>query len=67
MFFKFFEIIGQIYIVAWFVWPFVFIFSFVDGLVKSLKNSQLAIRELVIASISLTVIIAGLFLPYFIS
>ncbi|QSX06675.1 hypothetical protein JYG23_04260 [Sedimentibacter sp. zth1] len=67
MYAKIFEIIGNIYIVAWFVWPFVFVFSFVDGLVKSLKNGKLATKELVIASISMTVIIAGLFLPYFIS
>lgn len=56
--------IGGFYYWTWFVWPFVFMFSFVYGLSSIIKDEK-ASGSITIASISLLIILAGIVWPTF--
>jgi hypothetical protein len=56
--------IGVFYYWTWFVWPFVFMFSFVYGLSSIIKNEK-ASGNIAVASISLLIILEGIVSPVF--
>lgn len=57
--------IGVFYYWTWFIWPFVFVFSFSAGLVEIIKDKNATGKKFLIASISLLIILAGVTAPAF--
>lgn len=56
--------IGIFYYWTWFVWPFVFLFSFVFGLSAVIKDEEGAGKNILWAAISLLIILAGIAMPH---
>lgn len=54
------SLIGKFYYWTWFIWPFVFVFSFAYGLSTIIKNREEATASIFIASLSLLIILAGI-------
>lgn len=66
MFIGFMKMIYLIYTKTWFIWPFLFVFSFSYGIAGIIKNKDDSGKGLlVVASISLFIIIAGIITPNF--
>lgn len=62
----FMRIIWHFYIWTWFIWPFVFVFSFSYGLSRMIVNKDNSGKVLLlISSISLLIILAGIVAPGF--
>ncbi|NLB21620.1 MAG: hypothetical protein GX829_12565 [Clostridium sp.] len=62
----FMRIIWYFYIWTWFIWPFVFVFSFSYGLSRMIVNKDNSGKVLLlISSISLLIILAGIVAPGF--
>ena len=59
------KIIGICYYWTWFIWPFVLVFSFGNGLAKIIKNENESRKEFVWAAISILIILAGINYPTF--
>jgi hypothetical protein len=57
--------IGVFYYWTWFIWPFVFVFSFFTGLVEIIKDKNATGKNLLIAATSLLIILAGVTAPAF--
>lgn len=57
------EAIAIFYYWTWFIWPFVFIFSFAHGLVGIIKNENPSRKGLWIAATSFLIILAGIVWP----
>ena len=57
------EIIAMIYYSTWFVWPFVFVFSFAKGVSLISKDEETGVKSILMAGIALTVILAGITAP----
>lgn len=57
--------IGIFYYWTWFIWPFVFIFSFVYAISSLVKDEKASMKPVVVASISLLIILAGITAPNF--
>ena len=52
--------IGIFYYWTWFVWPFVFVFSFTNAISTAIKEENASLSSLMSASISLLIILAGI-------
>lgn len=61
------EVIGFFYYWTWFIWPFVFVFSFSAGLAKIIKDDENSrpLLDISIAGISLLIILSGIISPLF--
>jgi len=57
--------IGIFYYWTWFIWPFVFVFSFSNGLAEIIKDENAPSKSIFIAAISLLIILAGVVAPAF--
>lgn len=57
--------IGIFYYWTWFIWPFVFIFSFVYAISSLVKDEKASMKPVVVASISLLIILTGITAPNF--
>ncbi len=56
--------IAIFYYWTWFIWPFVFVFTFASGIAQIIKTEQSSDKiELTIAAISLLIILAGIATP----
>ncbi|MEL7672053.1 hypothetical protein [Methanobacterium sp.] len=51
--------IGVFYHWTWFIWPFILVFSFSNGLVEIIKDKNATRKNLLTAAISLLIILAG--------
>jgi uncharacterized membrane protein YhaH (DUF805 family) len=64
MLFGLMEGIAIFYYWTWFIWPFIFVISFVFGLAEIIKDEENSSgKNLFIASISLLIILAGVVAP----
>lgn len=52
--------IAIFYYWTWFFWPFVFIFSLVYAVTSSVKDDAASMKPILVASISLLIILAGI-------
>ena len=52
--------IGIFYYWTWFIWPFVFVFSLVYAIVSLVKDDRASLKPILVASISLFIILAGI-------
>ncbi|MFJ7367921.1 hypothetical protein ACIQVU_00515 [Lysinibacillus sp. NPDC098008] len=59
--------ISVLYYWTWFIWPFVFIFSLIYAINSVVKDEKTSIKPVIIASISLLVILAGITGPLIMS
>lgn len=57
--------IGIFYYWTWFIWPFVFVFSFAVGLAEIIKDENASGKNILIAAVSLLIILAGVVAPAF--
>ena len=57
--------IGVFYLWTWFVWPFLFVFTFAIGLAEIIKDDRASLKNIFIAAISLLIILAGVVSPAF--
>lgn len=57
--------IGILYYWTWFVWPFIFIFSLVYAISSLVKDETASIKPILVTSISLLIILAGITAPAF--
>lgn len=57
--------IAIFYFWTWFMWPFVFIFSFTNAITTAIKEEKPSISSILSASISLLIILAGMIGPNF--
>ncbi|NLI90821.1 MAG: hypothetical protein GX434_01065 [Peptococcaceae bacterium] len=57
--------IGIFYYWTWFVWPFIFVFSFVYAIASMVKDENASIISCIVAAISLLIILAGVVSPAF--
>jgi hypothetical protein len=59
---KFLTQLAYFYYWTWYLWPFVFVFSFVKGLSLKIKDEESSAykKSLIMASLSLLVILAGI-------
>lgn len=57
--------IASFYYCTWFIWPFIFIFSFTFGLVDIIKDESSSGKNIWIAATSLLIILAGVVAPNF--
>ena len=57
--------IGIFYFWTWFIWPFVFVFSFIYAMTSLIKDETASIKPAIVASISLLIILAGITVPIF--
>lgn len=60
MFLGLMEAIGLLYYWTWFVWPFVFIFSLVYAISSLVKDEEASMKPVLLASVSLLIILAGI-------
>lgn len=51
--------IGLAYLWTWYVWPFVFVYSFANGIVRKMKDDAEAWKSLMWAGIAMTMIVCG--------
>lgn len=59
MFLGIINILGRIFLFTWFIWPFLFVYSFAYG-IKELMQNEKKTANLALASFSLLMIICGL-------
>jgi len=59
------QVIGMFYYWTWFVWPFVFIFSLVYAITSLVENDTASKKPVIVASVSLLIILAGITAPNF--
>ncbi|GAE25732.1 hypothetical protein JCM9140_1740 [Halalkalibacter wakoensis JCM 9140] len=52
--------IGGLYYWTWFIWPFVFVFSLVYSISSIVKDEEASIKPVLVASVSLLIILAGI-------
>lgn len=52
--------IAIFYYWTWFIWPFVFIFSLVYAITSLVKDDAATMKPILIASVSLLIIVAGI-------
>ncbi len=57
--------IGILYYWTWFVWPFISIFSLVYAISSLVKDETASVKPILVASLSLLVIVAGITAPEF--
>lgn len=58
--------IGIFYYWTWFIWPFVFVFSFAHGISSIIKDNEKSDKILLMVSaVSLLIILAGITAPNF--
>lgn len=57
--------IGIFYYWTWFIWPFVFVLSLVNGLSAKIKGEEKADRSILVAAAALLIILAGITAPNF--
>lgn len=57
--------IGIFYYWTWFIWPFVFVFSFASGLTEIIKDENSSEKNMLVAGVSLLIILAGVTAPAF--
>ena len=57
------QVVANIFYATWFVWPFVFVFGLGYGIKSLLKIDSVCPLGLVLASVSLILILAGLLYP----
>lgn len=57
--------LGILYYWTWFIWPFIFMFSTFYGLSELIKNKELPGKIVLLSSISLVMILAGITAPFF--
>jgi predicted transporter len=48
---------------TWFVWPFLFVFSFAFGIAEAVRGENTAAKNLLVAAVSLLLILAGVLYP----
>lgn len=65
--FEFMKVLGLVYFWGWFIWPFIFVISLVNAISLKLKdeNGKAYIKSIILASISLLIILAGVVAPNF--
>lgn len=59
------KILAYIYYFIWFVCPFAFVFGMAYGIKELIKNGKVYNKGLVVASIALLLILAGIVYPSF--
>ncbi len=59
------RMIGLFYYCTWFIWPFVFMYSFINAISSTVKNGKLSLVSSTVAAISLLIILAGVVTPIF--
>lgn len=59
------KVAAFIYYWTWFVWPFAFVFGFAHGINKLIQNKKIYNKGLIVASIALLFILAGVVYPSF--
>ncbi len=58
------KVLWNFYIWTWFIWPFVFVFSFSHGLAQLIKDgSSSGNTFIIVAAISFLIILAGVVAP----
>lgn len=55
--------IGIFYYWTWIIWPFIFIFSLVYSITSLVKDEQSSMKPVIMASLSLLIILAGITAP----
>lgn len=55
--------IAILYYWTWFIWPFIFIFSLVYAISSLVKDENASMQPILVASISLLIILAGITAP----
>ncbi len=63
MMFSLIQLIATFYYFAWFIWPFVFVFGLAKGIKTLIETNKLCNAGLVMASIALLLIVAGVMYP----
>lgn len=58
-------IFAYIYYYTWFVWPVAFVFGFPHGISELIQTKKVYNKGLIIASIALLLILAGIVYPSF--
>lgn len=59
------EGIGTLYYWTWPIWPFIFVYSFTNGLVTATKNEKVSVNYFWASAISLLIILTGITSPDF--
>lgn len=52
--------LGIFYYWTWFIWPFVFVLTFVYAIASLVKDEKASMKPAIAASISLLIILAGI-------
>ncbi len=65
MLIEFMKMVALFYYWTWFIWPFVFVFSFSHGIADIIKNENSSRINLIMAAVSLVIILAGIIAPIF--
>jgi len=52
--------VGIFYYWTWFLWPFIFVFSFIDAISEAVKDEDPSEKSTIIAAVSLLIILAGI-------
>lgn len=58
------QVLGNLYYWTWFIWPFIFMFSTFYGLSELIKNKEFSGKIILLSSISLLMILAGITAPF---
>lgn len=53
-------VFAYVYCIAWFIWPVAFVFGLAHGINELMQNNKVYNKGLIVASIALTLILAGL-------
>ena len=59
------KILAYVYYYTWFVWPFAFVFGLVHGINELIQTKKVYNKGLIVASIALLLILAGVVYPNF--
>ena len=59
------KILAYVYYYTWFVWPFAFVFGFAHGINELIQTKKVYNKGLIVASIALLLILAGVVYPSF--
>ncbi|MFP3918855.1 hypothetical protein U5N28_13720 [Lysinibacillus telephonicus] len=54
------QFLGIFYYWTWFIWPFVFVLTFVYAIASLVKDEKASMKPAIAASISLLIILAGI-------
>ena len=60
------KIFAYLYYFTWLVWPAAFVFGFAHGVRELIQNNKVCNKGLIIASIALLLILAGVVYPNFV-